>query len=90
MKLLILLSTLILSFEVLAQYEVNAVIEGRKSFETFGCMVCHATTENDKSVRSGPNLYGLFQNTPRSREVLSSASGIKVSVKADKAYYINY
>ncbi|MAW10379.1 MAG: hypothetical protein ACJ0IB_04070 [Verrucomicrobiales bacterium] len=89
MKLLILLSTLILSFEVLAQDEVNAVIEGRKSFETFGCMVCHATTENDKSVRSGPNLYGLFQNTPRSREVLSSASGIKVSVKADKAYYIN-
>jgi len=55
---------------------VNAVIQGRKSFETFACLVCHETTENDKSLRLGSNLYGLFQNTPRSREFLSSASGI--------------
>ena len=47
-------------------------------------MVCHAVNETDKSVRSGPNLYSLFQKTPRDREVLSSVSGIKVSVKADK------
>ena len=77
MKLLILLSTLILSFEVLAQDEVNAVIQGRKSFETFACLVCHAAGENYKPLRLGSNLYGLFQHTPRSREVLSSASGIK-------------
>ncbi|MEC7856935.1 MAG: c-type cytochrome, partial [Verrucomicrobiota bacterium] len=72
-----------------AQDEVDAVVEGKKAFETYGCMVCHAVNETDKSVRSGPNLYSLFLKTPRDRKVLSSVSGIKVSVKADKTYYLN-
>ena len=89
MKILILLSFVIFVFEGSAQDEVNAVLEGKKAFETYGCMVCHAVNDTDKSVRSGPNLYSLFQNTPRDREVLSSASGIKVNVKANKTYYLN-
>ena len=89
MKILILLSFVMFIFKGSAQDEVNAVIEGKKAFETYGCMVCHAVKDTDKSVRSGPNLYSLFQNTPRDREVLSSTSGIKVNVKANKTYYLN-
>ena len=86
MKILILLSFVIFVFEGSAQDEINAVIEGKKAFETYGCMVCHAVKDTDKSVRSGPNLYSLFQNTPRDREVLSSASGITVNVKANTTW----
>ena len=89
MKIIKLLLFLVFICHSSAQDEVDAVVEGKKAFETYGCMVCHAVNETDKSVRSGPNLYSLFQKTPRDREVLSSVSGIKVSVKADKTYYLN-
>ncbi|MED5472182.1 MAG: c-type cytochrome, partial [Verrucomicrobiota bacterium] len=76
------------SLPVLAQQEIDAVIEGKKAFETYGCVVCHAIDKADKSFRTGPNLYGLFHTDPRDREVVSAASGIKVKVKADKNYFL--
>ena len=54
-------------FPVLAQQEIDAVAEGEKAFATYGCVVCHAVTKDDKSFLTGPNLYGLFQNKPRDR-----------------------
>ncbi len=74
-------------FPVLAQQEIDAVAEGEKAFATYGCVVCHAVTKDDKSFRTGPNLYGLFQNKPRDREVLNPKSGARSRIKADKKYY---
>ena len=62
-------------FPVLAQQEIDAVAEGEKAFATYGCVVCHAVAKDDKSFLTGPNLYGLFQNKPRDREVLNPNSG---------------
>lgn len=70
-----------------AQKEVDAVVEGREAFETYGCAVCHAATKNDKSVRTGPNLYGLFLNQVREREVAHPDSGKRSKIKADKNYF---
>jgi hypothetical protein len=70
-----------------AQREIDAVAEGRLAFETYGCMVCHAVARADKTVRTGPGLYGLFLNQPREREVAHPETGEKRRVKADKNYY---
>ncbi|MBT4228356.1 MAG: c-type cytochrome, partial [Verrucomicrobia bacterium] len=61
--------------------------EGRLAFETYGCMVCHAVKKKDTTVRTGPNLYGLFLNQPREREVAHPETGDKRRIKADKSYY---
>ena len=72
---------------VSAQQEIDAVVEGKKAFETYGCAVCHAIAKDDKSFRTGPNLYGLFQNEPRDREVVNPESGDRRKVKANKNYF---
>lgn len=72
----------------MAQQEINAVAEGKKAFETYGCMVCHVVSKDDKSLRTGPSLYGLFVNEPREREVAVAGSGDRKKVKADKDYYL--
>jgi hypothetical protein len=76
-----------LSQSLSAQREVDAVAEGKRSFETYGCAVCHATLRDDQSVRTGPNLFGLFLNRPREREVAHPKSGKRSTVVADKTYY---
>ena len=76
------------SLPVLSQQDIDAVVEGRKAFETYGCMVCHAIDSGDKSFRTGPRWYGLFHTNPRNREVVSAESGIKVTVKDDKNYFM--
>ncbi|MDH3583657.1 MAG: c-type cytochrome, partial [Phycisphaerae bacterium] len=67
--------------------EVDAVVEGKKAFATFGCTVCHATDKNDNSVKTGPNLYGLFLNEARERQVMNPADKKVVGVRADKKYF---
>ncbi len=62
----------------------DAVAEGKQIFESMGCMVCHATTKDDSSAKSGPNLYGLFPRKPRLVAV-KEESGEK-KVRADKDY----
>ena len=89
MKIFIFSYFLFASLPVIAQQEIDAVVEGRKAFETYGCTVCHAIDKADKSFRTGPNLYGLFHTNSRKREVVSAESGIKVTVKADKNYFMN-
>ncbi len=72
-----------------AQNEVDAVAEGQKVYETYGCIVCHATAKGDQTVRSGPNLFGLFLNEPREREVAKPGAGERLKVKADKSYFMS-
>ena len=79
----------LLAQPVLGQEEIDAVADGRQAFATYGCITCHVVDKNDKSVRSGPSLYGLFLNEPREREILVPGSKEKKKVRADKGYYLD-
>jgi hypothetical protein len=70
-----------------AQQEIDAVAAGKQAFESHGCIVCHAVDKKDSSFRTGPNLYGLFLNQPREREVAHPETGEKRKIKADKHYF---
>ena len=48
-----------------AQKKIDAVAEGKLAFETYGCIVCHAVDKKDATVRTGPNLFGLFLKKKR-------------------------
>ena len=78
-----------LGLPVWAQVEVDAVAEGKKAFETYGCMVCHTVSKDDDSLRTGPTLHGLFVTEPRERDVVNAESGARLKVKADKEYFNN-
>jgi hypothetical protein len=88
MTLRLVLILAVLGLPAWAQQEVDAVAEGKKAFETYGCMVCHVVAK-DAQLLAGPSLYGLFVNEPREREVSDPKSGAISKVKADKGYYLD-
>ena len=67
------------------QEQYDAVERGKEVYESMGCIVCHSTTKDDPSAKTGPNLHGLFLTDPREREVVTPANGEKKKVKADRA-----
>jgi len=69
------------------QEQYDAVERGKEVYESMGCIVCHSTTKDDPSAKTGPNLHGLFLTDPREREVVIPANGEKKKVKADRAYF---
>lgn len=70
------------------QDEFDAVAEGKRFFETTGCVVCHVVAKDDVSLKSGPSLNGLFTNKQREREVGEANSTDRKKVVADKAYFL--
>lgn len=64
----------------------DAVSEGKRIFESMGCMVCHATAKDDTSAKTGPNLYGLFLKNPRLVTVKEESGERQVT--ADKNYLV--
>jgi mono/diheme cytochrome c family protein len=68
-----------------AQQQTDIVAVGRKVFESIGCSTCHAVAAADDSLRTGPNLYGLFLSQPRERVVM--AKGKPKTVLADRRYF---
>ncbi len=69
----------------LAELE-DFVALGKQTYTALGCGSCHAVAVDDDSVKSGPNLYGLFRATPREREVLEGEEGRRFTIKADRSY----
>lgn len=63
----------------------DLVATGKELFTQVGCEACHRVEPNDAAVSSGPNLYGLFRNEPRNREV-AEAEGHRFQVKAGREY----
>lgn len=53
---------------------------------SYGCKECHATSPDDSSMKTGPNLYGLFRKTARDREIVEAAENHRFTVKADFSY----
>jgi hypothetical protein len=46
------------------------VAEGKKVFESMGCIVCHSMARDYASPKAGPNLYGVFEAMPRTVETV--------------------
>jgi mono/diheme cytochrome c family protein len=64
---------------------IDTVALGKEAFNSVGCEACHSVEQNDTSVTSGPNLFGLFQAEPRAREVVEG-EGHRFQVKASREY----
>jgi hypothetical protein len=67
---------------------VELVSMGKDAFQNRGCMECHNTSIKDDIVKTGPSLYGIFQKSPKSIQVLESAEEHLVNIKANKDYLI--
>jgi hypothetical protein len=65
--------------------EFDAVAAGKELFQSVGCSECHAVEKGDLSLKSGPNLFGLFVGAPRERRVM--VQGKESTVKADRGYF---
>ena len=65
---------------------VDFVAVGKKAFQSLGCKECHAVAADDASMKTGPNLFGLFKKTPRDREIIEAAENHHFTVKADFSY----
>ncbi|MFT6240103.1 MAG: hypothetical protein ACJAQT_002190 [Akkermansiaceae bacterium] len=72
---------------VVAQEKFDAVAHGKEVFSSMGCVECHVIEKDDNSMKTGPNLFGLFLTAARNREV--GPVGARKMVKADKAYFVN-
>lgn len=70
---------------IAGEVEVDSVAEGKDIFGSIGCSECHTVEKGDASLKSGPNLYGLFLTEPRERKVV--VKGKETTVKADRAYF---
>ncbi len=87
MKPHIILSLITLGLPASGQEKFNAVAHGKEVFSSMGCVECHVTEKGDNSMKTGPNLFGLFLTDARSREI--GPVGERKKVKADKTYFTN-
>ncbi len=59
---------------------------GKQTYASLGCGTCHAVEQDDESVKSGPNLFGLFRAQAREREVVEGDDQRRFTIKADRSY----
>jgi len=69
--------------------QVDRVALGKKAFTNRGCIECHATFADDKTIKTGPSLYGLFQKKAIEKKVYDSALKKNVNVLADMHYFMS-
>ena len=64
----------------------DLVALGKETFTQLGCEACHLVEKGSNAVSSGPTLFGLFRNEPRTREVVEGGEGHRFQVKANREY----
>ncbi len=87
MKSFLVLSFLAFALPAFGQEQFDAVAHGKEVFSSMGCVECHVVEKDDNSMKTGPNLFGLFLTEARIREI--GPEGARKTVKADKAYFMN-
>ena len=82
-------STIALSLSVsaLSGKQINLVEYGKETFHALGCAECHSEAKSDNAFKTGPRLYGLFQSTPRDRDIIEAGENHRHTIKANQAYY---
>lgn len=65
---------------------IDIVARGKELFTSVGCEACHRVERDSQAVSSGPNLFGLFRNEARTREVVEGGEGHRFQVKANREY----
>jgi len=68
---------------------IDFVAMGKDSFESVGCNVCHSVDGANSQTTTGPNLFGLFELTPRDREIMEGGENHLFTIKADRNYLHN-
>lgn len=68
--------------------QINSVALGKEAFTNRGCIECHASFADNKIVKTGPSLYGVFQRKAIERTVFDSVTKKDVKVMADKNYFL--
>jgi hypothetical protein len=64
----------------------DLVALGKETFTQLGCEACHLVEKDSAAVSTGPNLFGLFRNEARTREVVEGGEGHRFQVKANREY----
>jgi hypothetical protein len=64
----------------------DLVVVGKNAFTQLGCEACHRVEQDSAAVSSGPNLFGLFRDDPRNREVVEGGEGHRFQIKAGREY----
>jgi mono/diheme cytochrome c family protein len=67
---------------------VDLVKQGDQAFHALGCVECHAVQRDDTSLKTGPNLFGLFTLEPRDRQIASGGEGHRFTIKTDHSYLV--
>jgi mono/diheme cytochrome c family protein len=65
---------------------IDIVARGKELFTAVGCEACHQVERDSQAVSSGPNLFGLFRNEARTREVVEGGEGHRFQVKVNREY----
>jgi mono/diheme cytochrome c family protein len=65
---------------------IDIVARGKELFTSVGCEACHRVERDSQAVSTGPNLYGLFRVTPRTREIVEGDPGHRFQVKVNREY----
>lgn len=82
------LSSVLLTAGALAPAEmINLVALGKETFHSLGCGECHSVEKGDEAIRSGPGLYGLFEDPARVREVESGGERHRSFLRATEQYF---
>jgi mono/diheme cytochrome c family protein len=65
---------------------IDIVARGKELFTSVGCEACHRVERDSQAVSTGPNLFGLFRNEARTREVVEGGESHRFQVKANREY----
>lgn len=65
---------------------IDIVARGKELFTSVGCEACHRVERDSQAVSTGPNLFGVFRNEARTREVVEGGEGHRFQVKANREY----
>lgn len=66
---------------------VDMVALGETTFHGKGCAECHTTDHDDKSIKTGPSLFGVFTPKAKEHQVIDSKTAKVVTVPANLFYF---
>jgi len=65
---------------------IDLVAIGKEKFHGLGCAECHSLEEKSEAVKTGPSLYGVFQEKPIKHSIITSGEEHLREVLADFNY----